>query len=167
MFIVNNANCNDIKKFLNEYDLFINLKNQRDYSFLYLNSTHNLKTYIFIIAVAAMLCYVSLIIGVFSLYRNNKMNIAIMRSYNFSEAKIGVKLGMLVTISSVAMHSLCIYLFTVFYNKYLNNRFIYNDVTISGVNISKIWYLLVLSFVASAVAYLFIFLKWIIAGNKK
>ncbi len=164
---VNNANCNDIKRFLNEYDLFINLKNQRDYSFLYLNSTHNLKTYIFIIAVAAMLCYISLIIGVFSLYRNNKMNIAIMRSYNFSKAKIGVKLGLLVTISSVAMHALCVYLFTVFYNKYLNNRFIYNDVTISGVNISKIWYLLVLSFVASAVAYLFIFLKWIIALNKK
>lgn len=164
---VNDINCNDIKKFLNEYDLFINLKNQRDYSYLYLNSIHNFKTYIFIIIVAVVLCYGTLIIGIISLYKNNKMNIAIMRSYNFSKVVISLKLGLLVTISSVAMHTICVYLFTVFYNKYLNNRFIYNDVTISCVNVSNIWYLLVVSFVIVIVSYLSIFLKWIIAGSKK
>ncbi len=164
---VNDINCNDIKSFLNEYDLFINLKNQRDYSFLYLNSTHNLKTYIFIIVVAVVLCYSSLIIGIISLYRNNKMNIAIMRSYNFSKVVISLKLGLLVTFSSAFMHTLCIYLFTVFYNKYLNNKFVYNDVTISCVDVSNIWYLLVVSFVIVIVSYLCVFLKWIIAGNKK
>lgn len=111
---VNDINCNDIKSFLNEYDLFINLKNQRDYSYLYLNSTHNLKNYIFIIAVAVVLCYSSLIIGIISLYRNNKMNIAIMRSYNFSKVVISLKLGLLVTFSSAFMHTICIYLFTMF-----------------------------------------------------
>lgn len=164
---VNDINCTDIKKFLNEYDLFINLKNQRDYSYLYLNSTHNLKTYIFIIAVAVVLCYSSLIIGIISLYKNNKMNIAIMRSYNFSKVVISLKLGLLVTFSSAFMHTLCIYLFTVFYNKYLNNKFVYNDVTISCVDVSNIWYLLVVSFVIVIVSYLCVFLKWIIAGNKK
>ncbi|UKI50268.1 MAG: hypothetical protein L6U99_02130 [Clostridium sp.] len=70
-----------------------------------------------------------------------------------------MKLGLLVTISSVVMHTICVYLFTVFYNKYLNNRFIYNDVTISCVDVSNIWYLLVVSFVIIIVSYLSIFLK--------
>lgn len=53
------------------------------------------------------------------------------------------------------------------YNKYLNNKFVYNDVTISCVDVSNIWYLLVVSFVIVIVSYLCVFLKWIIAGNKK
>ena len=164
---VNKDNCSDIKNFLNEYDLFINLKNQRDYSYLYLNATHNLKTYIFIIIVALVLCYGSLIMSIISLYKNNKNNIEVMKSYNFSKVVISLKIGLLVVITSMLLHTIFIQLYLTFYNKFLRNNFIYNDVIINSVNINNIWYILIVSLVVVVCCYLASFLKCIVDGDKK